>query len=955
MKNTEEKFLLFIRYFFVTMVFVGFLYYLAGEYLLPSDNPVISYHCEDYLTEWTWIRENGEEIPVILPGKCDAERNERVRIETTLPEILENDTCLCFLSLRQDMELYIDDVLRQEYSTKDVRLFGKTSSAAYVFLELTSEDAGKKLTVISQTDSSYSGLFRSIYYGDKMSIWQRTFAEFGTDLIVAFLMIILGSLSVTISMSLRFCYHRKIDLEYLGWGILIAALWLLFNCMFRQLLFHNISVASDITFFLIMLLPFPFLVYMNSVQHGRYQKAYLCVGILAVFDLIICTILQVTNLKDFSETILYIEITCLLTILLIGATIIIDIFRKRIHEYHLIAIGILGTCLSAVAQILLYFHRIDTPFSGIMIALGLIFLLITAAISTIRDLFRMEQEKKEAILANEAKDKFLANMSHEIRTPINAVLGMDEMIIRESKEPNITEYALDIQNAGRSLLALINDILDFSKIESGSMQILPIEYELSSLLNDCHNMIHMRASDKNLDFRIENNPELPKRLYGDELRIRQIIINLLTNAVKYTSEGSVTMSLDGEKTDDGRLLLKISVKDTGMGISPENQSKLFHSFQRVEELKNRNIEGTGLGLAITKQLIDLMNGSISVESELGKGSVFHVELPQRIISEEKLGNFSENYMNAINQVKPYHESFQAPEGKILVVDDVPINLKVITALLKSTKLQIDTAESGQQCLEMITKKQYHMIFLDHMMPNMDGIETLQNMLQLSGNRNQETPVIMLTANALAGAKKEYLDAGFKDYLSKPVRENELEEMLLKYLPKQLILNPEASNPDEKQPENRTDVPSSADRQPISEAVTARNASLPVSGYLAKKIEALSYLDKLDFLDAAAGLHYCMNNKDLYLKILKAYLSPKPYELLTTSYENQDWKNYQIQVHALKSSSLSIGACELSETAKKLEAAAKESNIGYIKEHHEECMNAYRKLLSQLSEVLGSED
>lgn len=927
MKQHKRNGIEFLKYFFLAMALAGFLYYLAGEFILPSDNPEISHSCEDFLAEWTWIKPDGTQIPVTLPGKCDAKINEVVTVETTLPEDLKDSTYLCFLSLRQDMELYVDGTLRQQYSTKDTRLFGLTSSAAYVFLELSPKDAGKILTVVSQTDSPYSGLFRTIYRGDKLGVWQRTFHEFGLDLIVAFLMMILGGSSVLISIALHFCYHKKVDLEYLGWGILVTAIWVLFNSMFRQLLFHNISVASDITFFVVMLLPFPFLIYMNNVQNGRYQKLYLGAGLLAVIDLLVCSALEITNQKDFSETITYMEFTCLVAIALIGLTIILDIFRKNIHEYRLIAIGIFGSCLAAIAQIILYFNRIDTPFSGIMMAIGLIFLLITAVIHTIRDLLQIEQEKRDAILASESKARFLANMSHEIRTPIHAVLGMDEMIIRESQDPHITEYALDIQSAGKSLLSLINDILDFSKIESGSLKILPAEYELSSLLNDCSSMIQMRAKEKGLDFFIENDPGLPTCLLGDELRIRQIMVNLLTNAVKYTKKGSVKLAVNGERFGENQLLLKISVADTGIGISPEDQDKLFQSFQRVEETKNRNIEGTGLGLAITRQLAELMDGRISVESEYGKGSVFSVELPQTIVSADMLGNFSEQCMNTLHQPETYLESFQAPNGQILVVDDIPMNLKVIEGLLKNTKLRIDTAESGPQCLAKIAQKQYHIIFLDHMMPDMDGMETLERMKQLSPNPNKDTPVIMLTANAMSGAKKEYLDAGFRDYLSKPVQGAKLEKMILKYLPEHLILAPEPDN------------------TPVS-APTPDNTSVSAPEGSA------SFLENLEFLDTATALGYCLNNEQLYLKILHSYIESELYDVLNALYETEDWKDYQIQIHALKSTSLSIGAQALSEAARQLEMAVKENNISYVKEHHKACMEAYRSLLSKLKRALA---
>ena len=914
----------YIKYIFLAMVFTGFLYFLAGQLYLPSESPDGAYYCEEFDADWTWIQSDGTRVPVEVPGKCDVARNEPVTIETTLPQNLEHISCLQFMCLRQDVAIYIDGVLRQEYSTKDTRLFGKTSSAAYVTAELLPSDAGKTITVTLQSDSPYSGVLRTVYCGDKMSIWMNVFHDFGSEVVVAFVMLILGISTVIISIALNLFYHKNFDLEYLGWGTSISATWILFNSMFRQLLFSSQSVASDITFLAVMLLPLPFLLYMNSVQKKRYEKWYILVSSIVVINMIICISLQVTNTVDFSISITYILAVCLSAIAFLGFTIICDIVRGYAKEYRLIILGITGTCLMAVAQVILYFNRLITTFSGIMVAFGLVFLLFIAVVSTIQNLLQLENEKKQAILANQAKATFLANMSHEIRTPINAVLGMDEMILRESREENIISYAKDIQSSGKTLLSLINDILDFSKIESGKMEIIPIEYDLSSLLNDCYSMIAPRAEAKNLDFRIENSPLAPRRLLGDEIRIRQIILNLLTNAVKYTPKGSVVLSINGKKLENDNYLLQISVTDTGIGISEENLSKLFQSFQRIDEQKNRHIEGTGLGLTITKQLIDLMNGTISVESEYGTGSVFRVELPQISVCKETLGDFSTKYARTITQADSYHESFHAPQARILVVDDVPMNLKVIKSLLKDTQVQVDTAESGEQCLAMVKEHVYHIIFMDHMMPGMDGIETLYNMQQLSESKNADTPVIMLTANAIAGAKEEYLNTGFVDYLAKPVDEKKLEEMIIKYLPDELI---------------STEFEESAAPEP----------SVPLEP--SAQQPSSSFLEMLDFLDTAAALSYCRNDENLYREILLATVNADYQLPLNDFFEKKDWANYRIQIHSIKSVARSIGATDISEKAKALEDAAKAADEAYITEHHDTFVKNYENLLVRLAAVL----
>lgn len=393
----------------------------------------------------------------------------------------------------------------------------------------------------------------------------------------------------------------------------------------------------------------------------------------------------------------------------------------------------------------------------------------------------LQESKKAAETANKAKSHFLANMSHEIRTPINAVLGMNEMIIRDSKDDNIVNYALDIESAGKHLLSIINDILDISKIESGKMNLVQIEYSLASVINDSYNTISMRAKQKGLSVIVETNPEIPSELMGDEVRVRQILTNLLTNAVKYTKEGKVILRADYVSQPDNMIDLILEVKDTGVGLTEEQQQKLFINFERLDEKQNRNIEGTGLGLSITKKFVEMMNGKIEVESVRGQGSTFRVTIPQRIVKEAPLGDMGHGFANFTVNKQEDDEKFVAPDVNILVVDDVAINIKVFKGLLKKTLINIDDRLSGQGCLEAIYEKKYDMIFLDHMMPDMDGIETFHHIKEKKDHLNVDTPVIMLTANAVVGAEDEYKSEGIDDYLSKPVNGKALEDMIKKYL------------------------------------------------------------------------------------------------------------------------------------------------------------------------------
>ena len=394
--------------------------------------------------------------------------------------------------------------------------------------------------------------------------------------------------------------------------------------------------------------------------------------------------------------------------------------------------------------------------------------------------------KEDAERANEAKSTFLARMSHEIRTPINAVLGMNEMILRETESDNIREYASNIHSAGKTLLSIINDILDLSKIESSKMEIVENDYNLGRLLIDVENMISMRAEEKNLNFRIVAERELPAGLRGDDIRIKQCMTNLLTNSVKYTKEGTITLKVDSVNSRDDTINLRVTVSDTGIGIKEEEVYKLFDPFTRLDLMKNKSVEGTGLGLSITKRLIEMMGGNLTVESVYGKGSSFSFVIPQKILSSEMLGDYRINAAQMNEPDSGGHKEFVASKAKILAVDDNRVNITVVKGLLKRLKVQFDSALSGQECLDKVRENRYDIILLDHMMPEMDGIETLRAMKQMEEYIREQPVVIALTANAIVGAKEEYLQEGFEDYLSKPIDAVKLEALIRKYLPKDMI-------------------------------------------------------------------------------------------------------------------------------------------------------------------------
>lgn len=421
----------------------------------------------------------------------------------------------------------------------------------------------------------------------------------------------------------------------------------------------------------------------------------------------------------------------------------------------------------------------------VLFIVGSVYLIITS--SKIHENDELLRAKQIAEEASRAKSDFLASMSHEIRTPINAILGMDEMIIREYDDPDLKQYALNIRNAGNTLLSIINDILDFSKIESGKMELIPVVYDLSLVIYDLVSMMRPRAESKGLSFIANVNSNIPRGLFGDNIRLKQCILNLLTNAVKYTPKGSVILTADYENTLDGYIDLRISVKDTGIGIKPEDMERMFSPFERVDEERNRTIEGTGLGISIVKRLLAMMGSELKVTSEYGRGSEFSFTVRQEVRDDTPMGDYEKSYIHSVESEQTYHEQFTAPDARILIVDDIEMNLTVAAGLLKNTEIRIDTALSAKNALIHTEKKDYDVIFIDDRMPGMGGTEMLKELRSRKKNPNCTKPCIVLTANAIAGARESYIKAGFEDYLSKPIDAAELEKTLLRYLPKDKIV------------------------------------------------------------------------------------------------------------------------------------------------------------------------
>ena len=539
----------------------------------------------------------------------------------------------------------------------------------------------------------------------------------------------------------------------------------------------------------------------------------------------------------------------------------------------------------------------------------------------------------EAETANKTKSSFLANMSHEIRTPINTVLGFDTMILRETKDEEIKKYALNIQGAGQSLLAIINDILDFSKIESGKMEIIDVDYDLSSLISDVSNMISNKAERKGLKFIANIDCDMPSRLYGDDVRIRQVLINLLTNAVKYTHVGSVTLTIRGDIVED-KLHMFFSVKDTGIGIKEEDISKLSSEFVRIEEKRNRHIEGTGLGINIVTQLLNLMGTKLEVESVYGIGSEFHFNLVQGIMNREPIGDLETRIRTQVTEYS-HTVSYVIPDAKLLVVDDNAMNRMVFMDLLKELKCQIHEADSGKKCLELVQNNKYDIIFMDHMMPEMDGVETLHALQNLPGNLSKGCPVIILTANAISGAREMYLSEGFDDFLSKPIVPEKLEKKIFQFMPDDMIQEVAADVVESEENANEEKNELVLEELPKVEGLDWNYACL--------------HLPKKELLEASLKTFYQT------IMVEADYVAEMYERIVSNENDTEAMELFRIKVHAMKSSATIIGALPLAGTAAMLEFASRDGERDLVLAVTPHFLEKWKGFKEKLGVIFESED
>ena len=557
---------------------------------------------------------------------------------------------------------------------------------------------------------------------------------------------------------------------------------------------------------------------------------------------------------------------------------------------------------------------------------------------------QLNESREEAVAANEAKSAFLANMSHEIRTPMDAIIGMSEIVLQKDVPKDIKENVINIRNSGKGLLTIINDILDLSKIESGKFEIIEEPYMLSSLLNDVFNIINIRLDNKPVELVVDINKAIPDKLIGDEIRIKQILINIMGNAVKFTKEGLIKLTIDEEKrADDFYLIMK--VEDTGIGIKEEDINKLFGTFNQVDTRKNRSIQGTGLGLSISKNLSELMGGNITLESQYGKGTTFTIKVKQSVkdytsIGEVKVGEVHNKQMG-LDGLK----IIPMPFAKILIVDDNEVNIQVAQGLMNPYGMSLDCAYSGEEAIDKIKETKYDLVFMDHMMPELDGVDTTKIIRNLEGEFYKEVPIVALTANAISEAKAMFLKEGFNDFLAKPIELLKLNLILKKWVLDRHNEDNLENNILEKNQEFNEKIID------IEEEVTQGI----IKNEMEEEIEMVD--SEIEGIDLSAGLNNLGGNMETYFSIIETYYreTKSKIEEINKTIENNNIQLFTTYVHGLKSSSGSIGAKKVADLAKKLEAAGKENNLEYINNNIDEFKNNTLKILENINKFINKKN
>ena len=938
-----------------------------GAAVYTVTNPQIETWGSDviYLDGLQTRDKDGNPIEITANQRYEYDENNILEVNGTLPDRVRDGDYICFLTW-YDTEILVNGEEINRFSASAVTLPGGLLKSVYFFTPLQAEYAGQPVTIrYHRSEDSATCRIFEMTVGTRADLYRMIVEKYGMTFSLGLIILAIAGLVLLIGLFLQIGRKNVLSIIDISLGVGVTSAWILLDSYFYPFVFGNNHIDGIASYLVCLLLPFPYIAYMSSLQKGRHRRTYMVMNIITLAMFILCTLLHFTGLVRFYDTLPFIDFM-LAAFMLTELWILVGEYRQGyLKTYKYTGIGFIGMMLFGMGEIVMIL-RPTASNDGSLILFGLLFLLIFAITQQLRDMRNTELEKQRAMELSRTKTDFLASMSHEIRTPINSILGMNEMILRENKDPEIENYANTIQRSGRMLLGLVNDVLDFSRIEAGVLEITPADYRLSELLTDIAFITREQTDQKCLAFEISVAPGVPDGMYSDEFRIKQILLNLISNAVKYTDKGKVTILVGGEyetpitEKENEIYRLKLTVQDTGRGIREEDRDHLFEAFRRSDLKVNRSIEGTGLGLAIVKNIVDSMHGTVSVESEYNQGSSFTVELPQKVTDKTPVPANPEAVRQPVQADAARRTgTFTAPEARILAVDDNRPNLSIVSALLKETEIQIDLCSDGRQALTQCRRNQYDLILLDHMMPEPDGIQTLEMIRKDPLSRNRSTPAIVLTANAVAGSREMYMKAGFADYLTKPLDSALLEKTVRNYIPISKIHDIPESAPNPAASRNTEEGSKKAiggeieeeifEFEPEGESLTeGTNEANPTIS--TNPVNTISTIEGIDYKSALANTG---GSEDFLRQIMLDIASETPDKVgaLRRSVREGDLKAYRIAAHSIKGLMATIGATELSEKAKMHEYAAANGQKEYITAHCKDLITEYEAITEKITEAL----
>ena len=786
---TKEKLMYRILNIIFVILFTIFVTHLCMVHTEP-EKAAFSFdekNIEELNSGWEVNYGGTIEDNVSLPIELPVEQGTSVILRRRLPDKIKQYNCILVESKRQDIVVSVGGIQRSKFTDKETRPYGTTTPSGMLFVPLYNTDSQSDLAIRISSDSSFSGEIGNVFLGTESSLIIMILKK---NLPLLFLTAIVFIVGIVCAIS-YFMYRDSFEiggaLVYLAMFAVLASIRCFAQSGIRQIFFNNLALLEAIGYVCYTMLPIQILAYTNRITNSKYESVFRACVTATILNFIGEYILQAFfgifffDMRYITQAILILSIVVITIICFMEIRIEFGFMTKSL------LVGIVGLTYGAMNgvstnKIAFAWGTSNKFIVGAFIFLASGFIYVGTCIS------KEQNMRKDAESANLAKSLFLATMSHEIKTPINAVIGMNEMIMRDSKDDSILEYATNISEAGKTLLSIVNNVLDFSKIESGKMDIVCVNYNMKSVLRDLIKMTEMRIKDKDLKLVIDIDENIPSEYYGDEIRLKQIVSNLLTNATKYTPSGSITFTVKELSRHEDDVELLFSVKDTGVGIKSDDISRFMDSFVRVDQVKNSNIEGTGLGLTIASQLLKLMDSKLEVDSIYGEGSDFKFTLRQKVVNNAPMGNVSEKEKPRKRERKI---DFTAPMARVLIVDDSAINIRVAKGLLSPTKMIIDTCESGKACLEMCKDTYYDIIFMDHMMPEMDGIEAFKHIRDDETLKSNSSAVVVLTANTVSGSSELYKEVGFDYYLKKPIDVKELNEVVKNLLPEDKVIKIDA--------------------------------------------------------------------------------------------------------------------------------------------------------------------